>query len=365
MQTTANITRLITGNSSRSGFADLKSLISAKEILPKLVLNGLYQIENSKQAFNALTNKLISIAEYFYARRNAAELEEVSQVLINLPLSEAHQIGLYYQALAKYRRGERAEAHAQAEKTSDSAPLLFRARSLQSLGGFCYSEGRFDDALRFNRETLRIVSSSGDQNPLVSLMMNLNNSYILSAFGDNQGALSKLESLWPLVRAVAKENPLHFYAYHNSLAVELAEVGRFDEAQAASDIAMSASFASAYPEWAETREEIAQKRDSKWSNLPASPEPLLATELNSDSNRDSQTAADSKIETEAVPQAQQVRAVKYRRAVTSYFLIPKYNFQIPSDGISARSAAVNLKYAQSILERLGESIRPRSPPCFS
>jgi hypothetical protein len=50
--------------------------------------------------------------------------------------------------------------------------------------------------------------------------------------------------------------PYAYYDYLNTLAVELGEVGRLEEARNASRIALATRFASAYPEWRETREEI-------------------------------------------------------------------------------------------------------------
>lgn len=365
MQTTANITRFITGNSSRSGFADLKSLFSSKEAFQHIILNGLAQADNSKKLFIQLANSFTSFAEQAFIHRNINALEESSSVLINLPLLKAQQVGLYYQAIAKYRGGEKDLARAQVEKVADNATLLYRARAIQTLGNFHQVEGNFDEALRFGFEAIRMALSQGMDGASAALRAELNIAVTLSDFGDHHRSLSKLESLWPLVQLLAKQNPFYLHIYHNALAVELSEVGRFDEAQAASELAIASPFISAYPEWLATREEIAQKRDSKWSNLPALPEPLSATELNSVSNRDSQTGTDSKIEAEAEPQAEPVRVIKYQRAVIFNFSIRKYNFQIPSDSIPAKSAAVNLESAQSILERLGESVRPRSPPCFS
>lgn len=361
MQTTAKKTRFITGNSSKSGFVDLKNLISSKEAFQQIFLTGFAYAENSRNLFSTLTNNLITIAENAVIRRDLDTLEEACNLLINLPYTEVQQIGFYYQARAKYRRGKIREAQSEIEKVADNAPLLFRARSFNTLGAYYYNQGLLDDALKVNFESLRIASSESCQDIQTALMANLNTCFIISGLGNHQESLSKLESLWPLVRIVSKKNPFHFYHYHNALAVEFAEAGRFDEAQAAIEIALASPFASAYPQWSETREEIAQKRDSRWSNLPALPEPLLAAESNSVSNQDSQAAADSQIQAEAEPHTEQARAIKPQRTAF-YFSISKYNFQIPSENIPAKAAAGNPGSAQSILERLGKSIRPRSPP---
>jgi len=364
MQTTAKITRFITGNSSRSGFADLKSLISSKESVQYTILNRLARSRNSQQVLFVIAEKFISLAQQSYIERNLDSMEEASRVLMNLPLSEANQVGIYYHAISNYRKGHKGEAEAQIIKVADNASLAYKARAILTLGEFQRMERKFNEALELHLEAVRTAANENEQNLLTGLMANLNISYTFSDIGDHQGALTKLESLWPLVRFVAKKYPFYFYTYHNDLAVELAEVGRFDEAQAASNIALASPFAPAYPEWFETREEIAQKRDSRWSNLPAAPEPLLAAESNSISNQDSYTAADAEIATEVKPQAEQALATKRRCIVAFHLHIRNNSFQIPSVTIPTRALAVNPGSAQSILERLVESIRPRGPPCL-
>src|SRR6185436_7592153 len=79
---------------------------------------------------------------------------------------------------------------------------------------------------------------------------------VRSINGDHKQALADLEKLFSPVRAISRYFPVLYYELLNSLAVELAEVGRLAEAEAALSIALSSSFASAYPEWAETRDEI-------------------------------------------------------------------------------------------------------------
>lgn len=363
MQTTANITRFITGNSSRSGFADLKSLISAKGSFRQRLIEEFTQAEYSKNLFLALANRFISFSEQAYIQRDVDSLEQASLVLINLPLSEAQQIGLYYQALSNCRKDQKDEARVQVERIVDTAPLTYRSRAILTLGTFYHDQGKFDEALRFYIEASKVALSWGALGAIATLRAEQNVAFILSDLGDHNRSLSKLESLWPLVQFLAKQNPFYLHLYHNAVAVELAALGRFDEAQAASEIALTSPFAPVYPEWSETREEISQKRVSRWSNLPVSPQSFLAAESNSFSNQDSQTAANSETEAEAKPQVKKALATKRLRVVAFYLQNRKYNFQIPSGTIPTKALAVNPGSAQSILERLGESIRPRGPPC--
>jgi hypothetical protein len=77
--------------------------------------------------------------------------------------------------------------------------------------------------------------------------------------GDHRGALVDLEKMFPLVRMANSQQPYAYYDYLNTLAVELCEARRLEEARRASEIALASPFASAYPEWRETREEIELK----------------------------------------------------------------------------------------------------------
>jgi hypothetical protein len=83
---------------------------------------------------------------------------------------------------------------------------------------------------------------------------------VKSLEGDHEGALRTLETLWPVINAVAKYHPLYFYFYHNELAFELAELGRIEEAKETLSVALASPFAAAYPEWSKTRDELEARR---------------------------------------------------------------------------------------------------------
>jgi tetratricopeptide (TPR) repeat protein len=189
-------------------------------------------------------------------------LDEASLALMNLPLRAARQIGSYYHSLAIYRKGRKEEADALLERIADAAPITYRARALQSLGANCHVNGQLDEALRFQLQALRVASDRNAQGLQTTLIARLEISIIKSLYGDHNRALSDLEGLGPLVSLIAKHHPFYFYAYCNELAVGLGEFGRIDEAQATLDIALASPYASAYPNWAETRQELEAKRTS-------------------------------------------------------------------------------------------------------
>jgi hypothetical protein len=161
--------------------------------------------------------------------------------------------------------------------------------------------------------------------------------------GDHRGALADYENLSPLVWIVGRQNPPYFYFYHNELAVELAEAGRLAEAEAALSVALASPFAHAYPEWHETRDEIAAKRASATPSVVAVKRIPLP-----------------------VPSPQAARKCKAKPSIKLAFSCSASNkdfFQRSTLNFPATTfIALN---AVSILDRMQICIGPRAPPALS
>jgi len=269
MQAAAITSRFLTGCSSKVGLADSESLVGNDSLLRDTVAGQLIQTVSSQELFLKLTNALIQFAEQAYLRRDLATLEDVSRVFMNLPVDAAGQVGLYYHALAIKRKGDLDGAQMLLETVADNAPLNYRARALQGLGANCHDKSQLNEALRFQFEALRIASRKNDHGLQTMLMAHFEIAIVRSLAGDHNGALSQFEKLWPIVNHIAKQHPFYFYLFHNELAVELGEVGRLEEAEAACKVALASPFASAYPEWAETRQELEAKRTSATPSVVA------------------------------------------------------------------------------------------------
>jgi hypothetical protein len=134
MQAAATTIRLLTGCSSKAGFADSESVVSNDYLLQHIVASHLVQTVSSQGLFLKLTNSLIQLAEQAYLMRDLDALEEVSRVLMNLPADAARQMGLYYHALAIKRKGDLNGAQTLFETVADNAPVSYRARAIQGLG---------------------------------------------------------------------------------------------------------------------------------------------------------------------------------------------------------------------------------------
>ncbi|HYV05336.1 MAG TPA: hypothetical protein VFB82_12155, partial [Blastocatellia bacterium] len=76
--------------------------------------------------------------------RDLNALKEVSRALMNLPMDAARQIGTYYYALAINREGHTDEAVTLLQTVADNAPITYRARAIQTLGGIHHDLGQLD-----------------------------------------------------------------------------------------------------------------------------------------------------------------------------------------------------------------------------
>ena len=348
MHNAAKTSRFLIDLSSERGSADTDREDSQRGLLRQILASGPIRAADSLQVLNKLAQILIRLAEHAFSLRDASSLHEVSLVLINLPIAEARHIGWYYQALAIRRSGKIDESLRLLERLTDSGPLAYRARALQTLGAIYHRKGQPSEALRFYPEATQAASRENGSDLLTTLLVNQEIACIKSEKGDHRGALADYENLWPLVRIVSRDNPLYFYFYHNELAVEFAELGRIPEAKAASAIALASPFAHAYPEWSATRDEITAKRTSATPSIvafsrPVEPEPSPQLE--------------PQRQVQIEPQRRLQRSIKlsfdYSANNRNFFQRSVYSIPAIATGVLT---------AMSILERVLISIGPRAPP---
>lgn len=343
MQTAAMNSRILTGCSSKIELADSDIMLRRCRSLQHVVARHLAKSAHSKEALLGLANELIHFAEQAYAMRDIGVLQDVSDLLINVPVTEARQVGLYYRAIAINRKGEISEAEVLLEEIANHGPITYRARALQTLGANRHDKGQPDEALRFQLEALRLAADRSAKGLQTALLASLEIATITSINENHTAALASLESLAPLVRIVSRENPLYFYFYHNELAVEFAASGRIAEAEAACAIALASPFAAAYPEWSQTRDEIAAKRQAASQSV---------------------VAIHRAPEADRAPQAESQRNAKLVvRFVSGYQASNKDFFQRSNIPIPARTTiALN---PVGILDRMLSCIGPRAPPARS
>jgi tetratricopeptide (TPR) repeat protein len=216
----------------------------------------IFKLSTRNETVSRLAQHLAETSHHAYDLRQLDTVWEASQMLLALPVSEQwKQVGNYYQAKYLWHKGQINEAYTMLERVAEKAPIRYRARAVQLLAMTRHAQSDFDSALPLYQEACHIAASNEWCDPLTTITASQNIAVLKSMNGDHRAALADLEKLFPIVRAVPE--PYKFYHYLNSLAVELGEVGRIEEAQNMSKIVLASPYAFAYPEWRETGQDLA------------------------------------------------------------------------------------------------------------
>lgn len=251
----------MTALSSRKPSSELMTRISFPGYYQLLASLALIQPARTEEALIETGNRLVALASHANTFRQMDAVEQIGQSLMSLPLPpQFESIGRYYHGLYLMRRGGIAEAGALFEKTAEESTPTYRARALTLIGASFFLKGDLRSSLQSYIEAARIASRQdiGGWRAIVEAHRSI--AMLKSVNGDHHGAVADLESLYPLVRVVSSSHPVVYYYYLNSLAVEFCEVGRLEEARRASEIAIASPYASAYPEWHDTRNKIARRQ---------------------------------------------------------------------------------------------------------
>jgi len=210
---------------------------------------GFYQrVLRQASNFKELGDKLVSVAEYEQAFRRYDKVNEIAQILINLPLKEHQIIGQYYLGLCKYRKG--IDSIDTFEYVAERASTKYRIFAMHSLAAIGSRREDHDAELSWLVQSLKIAPS----------IQSFRGIAILKAIeGSHEAAVTDFERYLPLTRYA---EPLVYYDFLNSYAVELGEVGRKDEARNIMRVVLASPFAQAYPEWRETAHELKSSRRS-------------------------------------------------------------------------------------------------------
>jgi tetratricopeptide (TPR) repeat protein len=216
---------------------------------------GLYQeLLSGVASYQRLGNRLIQLAEQAHAFRQFEKVKELGQLLSNIPIKNYQAIGHYFLAVAanSMGNGDQARARELFENVVDTAPQRYKAKALLSLAAISAHKGNFDSELFYFVEGLKASTDL-----VTTLSAHQGIAIIKAKEGYNKSSLRDLENMESLMRYVPHRNQI---VYLNSLAVELGEAGRMDEAECVSRITIASPFAPYYPEWQSTYSEIRSKR---------------------------------------------------------------------------------------------------------
>lgn len=213
-------------------------------------------------------NRLIKEAERAIAFCEVDKVEEFGLVLSNFPGKEYQLIGQFYLGWCSHQRGENARRIF--EEVIENSRTC-RGRALLSLAALEARSGDYILGVNYYSEAAKKADC-----PATLLKAASGIAAIKSFEGDHKTALNELESLAPLAPYAT---PQARYDYWNSLAVELGEVGRIEEAKHVSSLVLSSPFINAYPDWQETAKELALKSRSKRASFITIPAAQLELEL--------------------------------------------------------------------------------------
>jgi len=258
----------LTETQSRPGHAALYQLVGVR----------LIREAHSTRLFSDIADTLVNLAEQAYGLRQLDKLEDLSQALLALPLpSQYTSAARYFRGLELVRRRDLDAAKSVFEAVAADPPHRFTARAIQSLGVTFHARGDLESALKLYVEAGCRAVHKGRVDPVTALFTRMNIAVLKSQNGDHHGALSDLEQMSPLARSVGSLHAPAYYDYLNSVAVELGEVGRLNEAARASRIVISTSFADAYPEWRQTFDEISSRGRRASHSAVAVRQPIVKT----------------------------------------------------------------------------------------
>jgi hypothetical protein len=236
----------------------------------------LYHLISSINDVRELTARLLRLAEQTAIARDNEALEEISAVMCALPLRAAQDAGQYYKALLARRQGDDpAAADLLAPLASQSKEPWIQIKALNSLAGVHELAGDYPLASRLYVHVTRRAATI-EPASLVKALWQL--SAISSSGGDHQTALEQISRTWPVVRAIASNEPYYFYCWHNEVAFELLQLGQIEQAAKYSAVAVASPIVDRYPEWLDTGEQIIERQSSPVTIAVSVSAPISADE---------------------------------------------------------------------------------------
>ncbi|MGH9761926.1 MAG: hypothetical protein ACREDR_27085, partial [Blastocatellia bacterium] len=213
----------------------------------------------SKADMDATGALLLGLAKQARVSRRFDLLEAISNLTCNLlPDTPFARTALYYKAFCLHQNGRvsTAQARTQLETAIGLAPPNYKPGALLALAASYRDTGEIVEFAAVSHEAAK-AARTVDTLSEVHALRNLAISRAL--LGDHTNALSMLSSSLPIMRNVATSYPSDFFSHLNSLAIEMGEVGRIDEANRLIDFVLRNPLAKHRPQWHDTKLELATK----------------------------------------------------------------------------------------------------------
>src|SRR5215212_10959144 len=231
MNRQASVLFKIIFSSSSGESSALQTQIAQRSLFQHLIFSSLSRSIHTTDGIQLLGRQLADVSHHAYFAKRIETVDQASRMMLGLPISrELTGVAHYYQAICAKRKGDIEESRRLLVRVMGEASPQYRARALHVIGTTYHEQGDIDEALPFYAMAAK---TAGNCDPLTLVGSQSMIAIVRSVHGDHKQALDDLERLFPLVRAIGKRYPALFCDYLNSLAVELGEVGRIDEAEAA------------------------------------------------------------------------------------------------------------------------------------
>ena len=213
----------------------------------------------SKADIDATGRLLLGLAKQARVNRRFDLLDAISNLICDLlPDTPFARTALYYKAFCLHQNGRvsTTQARTELETAIGLAPPNYKPGALLALAASYRDTGEIVEFAAVSHEAAK-AARTVDTLSEVQALRNLAISRAL--LGDHTHALSMLFSLLPMMRNVATSYPSDFFSHLNSLAIEMGEVGRIDEANRLIDFVLRSTLAKQRPQWHDTKLELATK----------------------------------------------------------------------------------------------------------
>jgi hypothetical protein len=195
-----------------------------------------------------LGKHLTLAAETAQLMRQTDAVREYGLILSNLPVKEYQLIGQYY--LGWYACCSGGQVTASLFENIFEESKTYKAKSLITLGALAGAKGDLEGEIRHHKEALKYSDVATSIRIVRAIAI------VKSKEGFHKSAIRSLESVLPVLQFA---QPQVYYNTLNSLAVELGEVGRVEEASSICKVVLASPYAFAYPEWRETGADIVRR----------------------------------------------------------------------------------------------------------
>ena len=237
-----NVSLVLKGDSS------LKSVLATFDVCLRL---------NCKADREKAGRYLLGVARQARVNRNTDAVETISDwIAERLPETVFAHTARYHKAHCFHRRGSTETARLLLHEAIALAAPAYKPRAILTLAATYLDASDTTEGADLCVAALR--ASRGTD--VLSDLQALRNIAVTHAIrGDHKTALAMLESLLPTARTLNIWYPADFLCHLNSLAIELGEVGRVEEANRVIDSVLRSPFAKNRPQWHDTRVELATK----------------------------------------------------------------------------------------------------------